>query len=276
MKVFILTVLMFVPGVCFAVIEWSTTGSNIGLNTVSPQQKLDVIGNIRASGVLTTGNIGVGTPTTNAKLQVAAGTSSVAPFKLTTQSVGLTTVQQGAMELVGNSLQFTQLAKRRGVAMTQTTITSSTTVSNTTTESGALITAEHGANYLEVGKMEEIRLYGTLQQTVVGNGILRIRTKYAGVTILTTSTSSGNIASGTPFEIIINTTCRSVGVAGTMQINARLHIDGVNNTPDAQALVNIDTTTAQNTTVTAQWSSADASNSLTVHQGRVLCIEPNR
>jgi hypothetical protein len=180
------------------------------------------------------------------------------------------------MELVGNSLQFTQLAKRRGIMMSQAVIISSTTVGNSTTESGALITAEHGTGYLEVGKKEKITLVGVVQQNVSGGGILSIRAKYAGVTLLTSTTVAGTIAAGTPIEIIVDTTCRSVGVSGTMQVNLRVFIDGVLNVPDARSLVTINTTTAQNTTITAQWSHADASNTMIIDQGDVICIESSK
>ena len=208
----------------------------------------------------------------NAGLITAGG----APLKLTSQAAGLTTVEQGAMELIGNSLQFTQLAKRLGVAMTQSVLTADVTTQNTTTESAALITAEHGANYLEVGKMEEIVLRGTIRQTVVSSGVLQVRVKYAGATVQTITTSSGNIAAGTPFEIRVSTTCRTTGATGTMQINSTIFIDGVANNADAVALPTINTTTAENTTITVQWTAAEANNILTINQGRVLCIEPNR
>ena len=224
------------------------------------------------------GNVGIGTTSPTAVLHLKAGgtAAGTAPLKLTTQAAGLTSVEQGTFELIGNSLQFTQLAKRRGVMMSQNVIVSSTTIGNTITESGALLTAEHGANYLEVGKMEELTLTGVIQQTVTGSGTLSIRVKYAGTTILTTTTVAGDIAAGTPFDIKIYTTCRSIGATGTMQINCRFSIDGVLNVPDARALVTIDTTTAQNTTITAQWSVANASNTITVDQGAVECMETNK
>lgn len=190
--------------------------------------------------------------------------------------VGISSVIQGMLELIGNSLQFTQLAKRRGVAMSQAVITSDAILGNDNTESAALITAEHGANYLEVGKCEEIILRGIVRQTIVGGGQLQVRTKYAGVTISTTTTAAGNIAAGTPFEFKVTTTCRSIGGSGSLQINSVLWIDGVSNVPDSAALVTIDTTTAQNTTITFQWTVADTSNTITVNQGRVLCIETNK
>lgn len=212
------------------------------------------------------------------RLHVPAGTTAAttAPVRLTTQANGLTTVEQGAFELIGNSLQFTQLAKRRGVAMTQDVLTSDVTLGNSAVESAALITAEHGAGYLQVGKCEEIVLRGIVRQTAAGGGQLQVRTKYAGVTIATTQTVIGVISAGTPFEFRVSATVRSVGGSGTMQINSVLWIDGVANIPDSTTLASIDTTTAQNTTITMQWTSAQTDNTITINQGRVLCIETNK
>ena len=264
--------------------SWNITGNTATdpatnfIGTTDAQDFILKTNGVERVRILSDGNIGVGVTAPTAYLHLKAGgtAAGTAPLKFTTQASPLTTVEQGTMELVGNSLQFTQLAKRRGVVMSQNTITATTTVQNTTTESAALITAEHGANYWEVGKMEEIRVYGTIQQTTSGSGTLSIKTKYAGITILTASTVSNTIAAGTPFEIHIIVTCRSTGASGSIQVNAHLDIDGVVNPPDAQTLVTINTTIAQNTTTTATWSQAQGANVLTVYQGRVLCIEPNR
>lgn len=219
-----------------------------------------------------------GQVTTLAQLVLAAGSTGAgtAPLKLTTQASGLASVEQGAFELIGNSLQFTQLLKRRGVTMGQDVITSTTTLANSVTESAAIITSSHGANYLEVGKMEEIVLVGVLGQTAAGAGQLKVRVKYAGATILTVQTAVGTIAAATPFEFKAHTTCRSTGASGSMQINGHLWIDGVANVPDSRATITIDTTTAQDTTITLQWTTANASNTVSVDQGRVLCVETNR
>ncbi|MCX6190533.1 MAG: hypothetical protein NTW54_13245 [Bacteroidetes bacterium] len=264
--------------------SWNLTGNTATdpatnfIGTTDAQPFILKTNGVERIRVLSGGNIGIGVTVPTAHLHLMAGSTAAgkAPLKFTTQAAGLTTVEQGTMELIGNSLQFTQLAKRRGIMMSQSTITSSTTIANDATESTALITAEHGANYLEVGKMEEIRIYGTIQQNSTGGGVLEIRTKYAGSQILIAKTVSAYITSGTPFEIHVICTCRSTGVSGTMQVNAHLDIDGVANPPDAQALVVIDTTLPQNTTVTAKWTVANATNILTVQQGRVICIDPNR
>lgn len=138
---------------------------------------------------------------TNAQITLPAGTTTAgsAPLKLTTQTAGLTSVEQGAMELVGNSLQFTQLLKRRGVMMSQAVL------------------------------VETFQLVST-----------------------------------------------TITATGCMQINGHMYIDGVTNPPDAQALVAIDTTTAQNTTITAQFSASSATNNLQIQQGSVVCVEPNK
>ena len=212
-----------------------------------------------------------------ALLTLSAGTTAAgfAPLKFTTQALPLTTPEQGTMELVGNSLQFTQLIKRRGVVMSQGVIVADVSANDTVTETAALITASHEANYLEIGKSEEIHLYGTIQQAS-GGGILSIRTKYAGATIHTTSTITGNIAAGTPFIVKVIMTCRTTGATGTIQINSYLEIGSLAVTPGTVNLVTVDTTTAQDTTVTAIWSVANANNNVTFNQGHVLCIEPNR
>jgi len=220
----------------------------------------------------------IGGATASARLTLPAGgtASNTSPLKFTTQASGLTNVEQGAMELIGNSLQFTQLAKRRGVAMTQSVRTSSTTVENTITESAALVTAEHGANYLEVGKMEEIVLVGTLEQRSNPAATMTFTIKYAGSSVHTIVTSANNvIAAGSPFVLRLYCTVRSVGGTGTMQINSWLEVPG-ETTKGGSTLATIDTTTAQNTTITATWGEANAANILVVQQARVLCIETNK
>lgn len=223
--------------------------------------------------------VGIGGVTPTARLHLPAGgtAANTAPLKLTTQASPLTVVEQGTFELVGNSLQFTQLAKRRGVVMSQSTRTSDFQLVSSASESAAIITAEHGAGYLEVGKTEEIVLRGTLQKDVgAPTNTLTIRVKYAGATIHTITSSNSSIAANTVIEIVIVATCRSTGATGTLQINSIVRIDGDIITPAAPSLVTVDTTTAQNTTVTAQFTNSSATNNLVIHQGRVLCIEPNK
>ena len=201
---------------------------------------------------------------------IESGASAVNRIKLLSSPVGLSPVEWGVMELIGNSLQFTNLAKRRAVVQAQSVITTDVTVANTLTET-SLIASQYGANYLEVGKSEEIVLRGIIGKS--NTNTLTLRLKYAGVTVITLAVSGAAITTGTPFEFLITGTCRSIGTAGTMQINLVTRIDGVTNPPDTRSLVTINTTSAQSLELTAQWGTASTSNTITVDHGRVLCID---
>jgi hypothetical protein len=261
--------------------ETGLTAINLGTAT-SASPSLRVIGanlGIMDGSGGTGSRLGIGTTSPTAVLHLKAGTTaaSTAPLKFTTQAAALTTPEQGTMELVGNSLQFTQLVKRRGVAMTQAVILADIVADNTATETAALITAEHGANYLEVGKSEKITLVGMTSQRNNAASYLKMYIKYGGVTIDSVATPGTQaIAAGSPFELSIYMTIRTVGATGTMQINSIFTVDGIAVIPSAPHLITINTTTAQNTTVTAKWNEANASNLFTLNQGHILCIEPNR
>jgi hypothetical protein len=244
-------------------------------------------GATEAMRILNNGNIGIGVTAPSAYLHLKAGgtAAGTAPLKFTSQAAGLTTVEQGTMELIGNSLQFTQLLKRRGVAMTQSVRTADYTLaaSSGTTESAAIETAQHGPDYLEIGKMEEIVLRGSVSQRNNANAKLTIRVKVgppgSETTVQTVSTTvSTAIAANTPFEFRISATCRTTGATGTIQFNTVFWVDGITNVPDLATLAtNINTTVANNIIVTAQWGTDnDVANTFTVNQARVLCIEPNR
>jgi hypothetical protein len=214
-----------------------------------------------------------------AYLTLPAGTTaaSTAPLKFTTQASPLTSVEPGTMEYVGHSLQFSQYLRRRGVAMTENVITSSTTVENTTDESAALITAQHGPDYLEVGKMEEILLSGTIGQRSNPSAVLTFDVKYGGTTIHSIATSANNlIASGSPFILRVFVTFRTVGATGTAQVNSWLEVPGETTKGGSTLVSPIDTTAQEDTTITAQWGEANAANILVVQQGRVLCVETNK
>jgi hypothetical protein len=253
----------------------ATRKSKLQFSAYDTAQRIGI--DIYADG--TQSMVAIGGATAGARLTLPAGgtAATTSPLRFTTQAAGLTNVEQGSMELIGNSLQFTQLAKRRGVVMSQAVKTTDFQLISSSAESATIITAEHGANYLEAGKMEEIRLYGTLQKDVgTPTNALTIRTKYAGATIHTIVSSNAAISANTVIEIIIVITCRTTGATGTVQINSIVRIDGDIITPAAPTLATVDTTMAQNTTVTAQFTNSSATNNLVINQGRVLCIENNK
>ena len=223
---------------------------------------------------------------TNAQITLPAGTTVAgsAPLKLTTQASPLTVVEQGTMELVGNSLQFTQLAKRRGVAMSQNVIISDTTIVGGGAETGNVLVAEQGANYPEIGKCVEMIVRGTMSQRSNVNATFSMKVYYGAAASETlrqtiTTTASSAIGTGTPFEMRVTATFRTVGAgSGSIQLNTVFWIDGVANVPDSALLISsLDTTVATNLIIRiAAGTDNNATNTLTANQGRVLCIETQR
>lgn len=205
---------------------------------------------------------------------IDTGSSTVAPIVLKTENTGVSPVINGALEKIGNTLQYTNLAVRRGVVQSLGVLASDLSVTNTTTET-TILTIPHGANYLEVGKVEKGEIQGAISSVSgVGANTLTIRVKYAGVTQATfvipeAARTSQNI------EIHVITTCRAIGNGTTsMQIHARSEIDNEANDATVNVLATgLNSTTAENTTVTVEWSDASASNSLTALQSFVLCID---
>jgi hypothetical protein len=209
-------------------------------------------------------------------LHLPPGTAGRPPVRFTSQVSPLTTPVAGTMEFIGNSLQFTQYARRRGIVMSRDVLTSTFQLVSSASESAAVITAQHGADYPEIGKSEEIVLRGVIQKDTGAPNTLTTRVKYGGTTIQTIVSSNAAIPAGTPIEIRVTLTWRSLGTTGTLQVNSVVWIDGITNLPDNTTLVTVNTTIDQNITITEQFTNSSATNNLQIHQGRVLCIEPNR
>lgn len=202
----------------------------------------------------------------------AAGT---APLKFTAGDL-LTAVEAGAMEFYNNALWFTNLAVRRTVVQAQEVLISDVTVGNTVTET-TVYTVPHGANYLKVGKQEDIVLVGAItSNSGAGSNTLTIRVKYAGSTLGSwVVPEAARTAVGWGMHVM--TTVRAVG-AGTTSI--QLHADFDVNGTALDNVVNVlstghDSTTAQSTTVTFEWSDADAGNTASVLQGRTASYDDN-
>jgi hypothetical protein len=248
------------PALLFSPVQYEALKSRVD-NAIDPSELTTALAS----------KLSVGTP-----LVLPAGSAAPgsAPLRLTSQTTPLAVVEQGAFELIGNSLQFSQFLRRRGVMMSQDVRTSSVTIANSVAET-TVSTSNYGASYWEVGKAEETRLFGSFAQTSTGSGSLFIRVKYNGTTVLTMSTAIGTVTAR-PFNVFIIRTVRSVGPTGTIQINGRLSVDAVTNDADAAVLTVQDTTVSGTVTVTAQWNVANVANTATFQQGYVLSIEPNR
>jgi len=190
----------------------------------------------------------------------------------------LPTVVAGVMEYYQNSLWFTNLAVRRTVVQAQSVITADQTIANDTTET-TIFTQAHGANYLQVGKCEEITIQGIVSSLNTGvptANALAIKVKYAGST-LGTFTILKSLTANRNYEIHVRITCRATGAGTTtLQVHANADVEGIATDPVFNGTSTaLDSTTTQATTVTVQWSDADAGNTTTIQQGYALSIDNN-
>jgi hypothetical protein len=219
--------------------------------------------------------IGIDQATPTALLHLGAGsaTANTAPLKFTSGTL-LTVVEAGAMEYWNNSFWLTNLAVRRTVVQAQSVATADLSVSNTTVET-TIFTQNHGANYLKVGKHEDIWLQGLINTASGAGDTGTVRVKYAGNT-LGTFTIPKSIG-GKNVEIHVVITCRAIGAGTTsIQVHANCDIDGSVSDPIYNGLsTGLDSTTAQATTVTIQWATASASDNYTQYQARALSIDNN-
>ena len=186
----------------------------------------------------------------------------------------LPTVVAGVMEYYNNALWFTNLAVRRTVVQAQQVRTTSLTIANTTTET-EIFSQAHGAGYLQVGKMEDIRIWAQVSSDSAVGDTATVRVKYAGTT-LGSFTVPKSLA-GAVCQIAVVTTCRAIGNGTTtIQVHADIEIEGAASIPHYIGTVSgLNSTTAEATTVTWQWTSATIGNTVAINQARALSIDNN-
>jgi len=278
------------------------SNGNVGIGTTSPASKLDVNGtgtetiftvgrDARTNGYLdlgfsgqlanfnsltgytfsrqgvekmvidNSGNVGIGTTSPSALLNIKAGTASVAPLKLTS-GTNLTTPENGAIEYDGSSLDFTIAGVRRSLSQGDDTRVSDITVANTTTET-TVHTSPVIADEFQVGKMYKLTVLGKYS-TANASDTFTLRAKIGGTTLLTTLLSAGN-ATDAALQSVWYLTIRTLGATGTYSayVHTVLHNNVVSTTPVSGT---VDTTSAEDLTLTLQWSAADAGNTATIMQ----------
>jgi len=162
-----------------------------------------------------------------------------------------------------------------GTISTLFTATATQSVTNTPLEgtlmSGGVGSKTIGANTMQVGTIYRITVSGSL--TALAGQAITIRVKFGSTTIVTTNSNNLGTVNGTRmFRLSSDITVRSTGAGGTVigsgvfafsntssiaGILWELEAQGGNGTTS-----NIDTTVAQVIDVTAQWGSANPSNSI--------------
>jgi hypothetical protein len=144
---------------------------------------------------------------------------------------------------------------------TQTTITS--------TGVGSLTLP---ANFFIAGRTLKIEGMGYHSST--GNPSITIRVKLGSTTIATLTGSSGNGSNDT-FRVSGVITCRTTGASGTVfpQLEYdEIQHNGLTAGSDGTAAVTIDTTINQALTITAQWGTANAGNTINLTNLTVVAL----
>lgn len=152
-----------------------------------------------------------------------------------------------------------------------------TAVANTTTETIIFPNVTIPANYMQDGRMLRLRAFGKLSTT--GTPTITFALRWGGVSgtllatseAITTATASANTAWS--MEALIQT--RSNGATGSLFVmgDVTVNLTASTNTSgafgvsgfDAPAAVTVDLTADTAFAITADWSAASASNTLTGH-----------
>ena len=210
--------------------------------------------------ILANGNVGIGTTSPTALLHLKAGTTTIAPLKLTEGTL-LTTPEKGTVEFADNKFYITNDGHQRVIDRTSDVMLESVTVENTTVET-LLFTATMDANSLFAGNTLKLRAFG-IASNVSASDVLTIRVKVGGVTKVTIENSARTF-SDEDLHISGDATQRTVGVSGERAMHFDLEVGGDN--ANFQGVGTIDTTSNMDITITAQWSNAKTGNTVTLEQ----------
>lgn len=259
--------------------DWNltgNTGTTAGTNFIGTTDSQDFVlktNNTERLRTLSAGNIGIGVPAPTASLHIKPGTASAgtAPLKLTDGPL-LTTVEPGAIEYKDHTFYASTYLVRRSIMLAQDVVVTPVAVSNTTTET-TIYTSNMAANYLTIGKLMNIKLYGRFS-TVNTSSIYTFRVKLAGITILTIASTGQNVTNR-PFDIDLRSTVRSIGTSGTIICYGKTQQDNLTPNIEIGNLTSINTTLANTITITVQWSDANTSNILTLEGGATECVDQN-
>lgn len=216
------------------------------------------------------GRFWVGNTSLTAYLDVRASTTSIASFRIRSGTAptspndgdvwndstqkALTTRVNSVNQNVDTTL-FTQTA----------TVTVANTVTETTVTSTGIGTLTLPANFFVAGKTIQVAGFGIVSSTANPN--IRVKIKLGSTVILDT----GNVASGnsTNASFILDgiITCRTTGSSGTViwqWYYEEVHGSGARWSMANTWTTTINTTTSQALTVTVQWDTASASNTISL------------
>ncbi len=260
--------------------NWDLTGNTgtiAGTNFVGTTDAKDLVlktNNTERMRVLSGGNVGIGVTSPTAYLQIKAGTTAAgtAPLKLTDGPL-MTTVEPGCIEYKEHTFYASTYLVRRSIMLAQDVVVANVPVTNTSTET-TIYTSTMAANYLTVGKLVNIKLYGNYR-TRDNGPTFTIRVKEGSNVILTTTSNATTASSLRPWDIDIRFTIRSIGSSGSVISYGKIQQDNVASNADYNTSATFDTTVNNSVTVTIQWSEAHANDQFNLIGGATECIDAN-
>ena len=212
------------------------------------------------------------------KLLALAGDSGRAGFYLNPQvqpsppalgDIIVSSTQNTIQSYLGSTIAFGAWTSLSGTLFTQTqTVTVGNTVTETNLSGTGIGTLTIPRNYLKIGKTIRINFRGYHSSISGTNGDLTIRIEFAGTTVLS-GTIAGSNVTNKMFEGRADITCRTTGAAGTVfgqgifcELGNTSTFNPLVATGGITSTTTINTTADQAITVTAQWASANTSNTI--------------
>lgn len=171
-------------------------------------------------------------------------------------------VDTGLFSFANDRMYLTNVATARAIDRTSDVATSTVTVTNTTTET-TVFTGSLPAGSLRAGNILKFNASGDITNASAAD-IVTIRIKVGGVEFASIQ-SPGSALSDDCWHIIGLVTIRSIGATGSMAWHVDMDVAGTSD--DDCDVDTIDTTSAEDITVTAQWNNAKSGNVFTLTQG---------
>ena len=172
----------------------------------------------------------------------------------------------GKIEYYGNKTYITNKSLQKAIDRTSDVAIATVTVADTTDEE-TLWTGVMAANSLVAGNLLKFHADGVVSNgdSANGNDQVTLRIKVGVVTVATLEPELKKIPDGSHWHINANATQRTIGTTGSRAVHIDLEIHGA--TEEVVAVAEINTEISMNVTITAEWASAEATNTISLYQG---------
>jgi hypothetical protein len=229
------------------------------------EQAQDAVGSILADTSEIDFTYSDATPSISAALVATAVTP--ASYGSATQSPTFTVDSKGRLTAAANVAINPASSNLLAV---NTSVPAGNTVANTVTETAFASTVVIPANTLAAGMVLRLRLAGHYSTTLTPNITGKVK---LGATVIATTgvVAIGTAASGLGWEAWVDISVFTSGAGGTLDVQSvyefatAADVSMVVNSPNTSTIA-IDTTASNTITVTIEWGTASASNTITMRQ----------